>query len=458
MPRHASAAVAYRIAAVLVCLAAGGCAPPVVKVSHSLPAALPVPAGMMGLRVGEITVAGPDTSAEAPAGGEAVAITPELARLMKDRLGKELYMKGWIRPRIGETRPAGGKDECLIGGTIRAVIQEVRGKRTVMLLDPASKATKPLEVPTLIRTARVRVEFALSRAADGQGLGIAEIVRTYDSAFDPAVRGELGLDRPDDPNHVPPVEMIVKDLLAQCAHAFKCLISPTYVYAEVQLRPVEGAAADEGFAIVRKGYHHLAMILFLESYGYDSLNPALNFNLAAVAEAAGQLDIAIDHYDQAVKLSGDKDAEAYEGARRCRRVLEARNLPATSAAGEGQGDWAASVRKLHDWAEAAQTSAKPAQTTAKPAPIPSKPDPEPAQPPAKPAETPAKPVPEPAQPPPNPRSHPRTRAATPETGAQALAQQDKALDRAAPRHVGDALRRRGCAAPGGGVLLQIRLR
>ena len=330
MPRHASAAVAYCLAALSACLAAGGCAPPVVKVHHSLPAGLPVPA-LARLRVGEITVAGPATQ---PAGGAIVPITPRLAEFMKVRLGEALEAKGYIHPRPGDTRPAAGSGECIIDATIHPEIREARGKRTVVLLDPATKATTPAEIPTLVRRAGVRVEFALSRAGAGQGLGIAEVSRSYDSAFDPAVRGKLGLERPDDPNRVPPVEPIIDGLLGQCAEAFKCLITPTPLNADLQLRPAGGAAVDcrKAFAAAGEEDWPQAVAEFQKALAADPNNAALHFNLAAAAEAAGLLALAFSQYEQAVELSGEKDAEAYDGARRCRRVLEARKMPEMPAA------------------------------------------------------------------------------------------------------------------------------
>jgi tetratricopeptide (TPR) repeat protein len=327
--------LASALAALSVCLVAVGCAPPVVKVRHTLPAALPLPAGAGRLRVGEITVAqGSTTSvAEAPSGGAAVPITPELAGFMKARLGEALEAKGLIHPHPADARPAVGGGECVIDATIHAAIHEARGKRTVLLLDPATKATMPIEVPTLIRRAEVRVEFALSRAGAGGGLGIAEVVRTYDSAFDPAVRGELGLDRPDDPNRVPPAEPIIGGLLDRCAEAFKSMITPTPLNADLQLRPAGGDTDNcrKAFAAAGEEDWPQAVAEFQKALAAEPLNAALHFNLAVAAEAAGLLDLAVSQYGQALELAGEKDAEAYDGARRCRRVIEARKVPALPA-------------------------------------------------------------------------------------------------------------------------------
>lgn len=329
MPKLTSA---LAVAAISLCLLAAGCSPPVVSVHHKLPAALPLPADITSLRVGEFTVAelpaAPAVSAaEAPAGPAAVAVTvtPELASLMTDRLGRELT----------ETLPAATDGAGIVGGSLHVSIGDTRGVRTVLRFDPATKGATPVEVATLVRTARLRVDFAVSRAADGQGLGIAEVVRTYDSAADPSVRGELGLERPDDPNRVPPVETIIKGLLAQCAHAFKRMVTPTPADAEIPLRSAGGAAARQAFAAARKGDWPQAVAAFRKALAADPENPALNFDLAAAAEAADQLDLAARYYEHALKLSDEKDIESQDAARRCRRVLQARKQPATTAAGKG---------------------------------------------------------------------------------------------------------------------------
>jgi len=210
----------------------------------------------------------------------------------------------------------------IVGGTMHVSIVDTRGLRTVLRMDPASKATTPVKVATLVRTVRLRVDFAVSRAASGDGLGIAEVVRAYNSAADAAVRGELGLERPDDPNRVPPVETILKGLLGQCAQAFSRMITPTPADAEIPLRPAGGA--DKAFAAARKQDWPQAQAALAKALAADPENAALHFNLAAVAEAAGELDLAARHYEHALKLSGQKDAEAQDAARRCRRVLAAR--------------------------------------------------------------------------------------------------------------------------------------
>lgn len=317
---------ALALAALSICLVATGCAPPVVKVRHILPAALPLPADVMGLRVGEITVADPATQ---PGDAAVVPTIPRLAEFMRVRLGEALEAKGCMLPRQGDTRPAAGGGECIVDATIHPEIREARGKRTILLLDQATKATTPVEVHTLVRRAKVRVEFAVSRAGAGGGLGIAEVERTYDSAFDPAVRGELGLDRPDDPNRVPPAEPIIAGLLDRCADAFKSLTTPTPLNANLQLRPAGSDAADcrKAFAAAGEEDWPQAVAQFQKALAAEPNNAAMHFNLAAAAEAAGLLDLAVSQYGQALELSGGKDVEAYDGARRCRRVLEASKMP-----------------------------------------------------------------------------------------------------------------------------------
>ena len=104
-----------------------------------------------------------------------------------------------------------------------------------------------------------------------------------------------------------------------------------------------------------------------------------------------------------------KPAPAQPPAKPAPAPAQAEVKPAAASVGEGQGDWAAAVRKLHDWAEAApaptptQPPAKPAATPAEAA---AKPAPSPVVPAAMPAQAPTPPPSEPAsaQPPVRPVS------------------------------------------------------
>lgn len=347
MPRRVSAAVAYCLAALSVCLAAGSCAPPTVSLHTYLPAALPLP-WFTRLRVGEFTVVdagappggGAATQADAPSATVAVPVTPALAKFVNARLDEHLYMKERINPRLAETQPAGAGGEYFINGTIRAAIRDTRGSRRVQLRAPSTQPAMSKELPTLVRRVRLQVEFAVTWAGKGEApggrdLGTVEVVRAYDSALDPAVRGELGLERPDDPNRVPPVEAIVDDLLAQCARAFRCMISPTPIGALVRLRPAWGPEADKAFAAIREHSYGLVVEEFRKALAVDPNSPARIFNFAVAAEAGDEFDLAERHYQRAYGLSGEKDDEAYDGARRCRRVIEARKMPELPAESKG---------------------------------------------------------------------------------------------------------------------------
>lgn len=301
---------ALAVAAISICLSAAGCAPPVVSVHHKLPAALPLPADITALKVGQFVIAESGPAPSAGPGAKAVTITPELASFITRGLARHM----------AETLPGAADAPGIVGGSVDVSIVDTRGLRKVFHMDPGGKGTVPVEVATLVRTARLRVEFAVSRAADGQGMGIAEVVRAYNSSADAAVRGELGLERPDDPNRVPPVETILEGLLGQCAQAFGRMITPTPADAEIQLRAAGGAGVNKAFAAARKGDWPQAVAAFTKALAADPENPALHFNLAAAAEAGGQLDLAAQHYEQALKLSGQKDVEAQDAARRCRRV------------------------------------------------------------------------------------------------------------------------------------------
>ena len=270
--------------------------------------------------VGAVSLFGQTLASDA---GELVAIGLKRAKFMESCLARAMQAKGWIRPNTGQTQPAAGSSEVHIGATIHAAVRDETGRREVARLDPNTRFVIRREIPTLVRRAVVRVEFDFTH--DGNALpGVVEVVRTYDSACDPAVRGQLGLDRADDPDRVPRVKKVVEDLLAQCAHNLKCLISGGEIRAKIRLRPARGEAADRAFVSARGEDWYLAAFYFGAAVDAHPDNAALRFDLAAVSEAGGLLDVAELHYRRAFKLSGEKDQEALDGVHRCRRVYEAR--------------------------------------------------------------------------------------------------------------------------------------
>ena len=339
MRRHAATAtsrVTMTVAGILVCLAGAGCAPPAVSVHHELPAALPTEQPPETIQLGKVSVVEPATqpvsavledNADAPRGGEAVRITPELAEFMKEQLSRALPAV-WKSSQPPTTRPGPkAATRCEVSPTIRAVVRDARGTRQVLRVDSSNEEVTPVELPTLVRWVRMRVIFNVACSGGGQAgkrFGAVEVTMKYNSALDPNVRGELGLDRPDDPNRVPPVKTIVADLLDGAADVFGRAIASTPIDKTIQLRKAPGPAVEKGFAAVREKSWLVAMNEFQNALGDRPDDAVLHFNLAAAAEAGDRLDLAQEHYQRAFDLSGEQDVEAGDGARRCRRVTEAR--------------------------------------------------------------------------------------------------------------------------------------
>jgi len=283
---------------------AAGCAPPTVAVRHELPGALPLPAAVSAASAGEFTVR------SGPKGDYAA------------------FLKQKLTERLAEAPVAPAGEPVVVGGTVEMETKDATGKRTVRGRDSATGELHDVELPTLVRTASVKVDFDVQRAGEaGQPLGTAEVRRSYTSASDATVRGELGLDRPDDPARVPPAEEVIRHLLAECAEAFVGMIAPVVIEAQVPMRPVPAGRADAAFDAARKGDYTRAAALLAEALAASPDDPALHFNRALAAEAAGDLAVAAEHYQKAWDLSNQQDPAAQQGLQRARRVLATRKGP-----------------------------------------------------------------------------------------------------------------------------------
>jgi hypothetical protein len=152
----------------------------------------------------------------------------------------------------------------------------------------------------------------------------AETRQSYDSTDDPRTRGPLGLDRADGPAHVPPTQTIVRELLTACVETFAEMIRPREVVARLPLRGTLNAEGRNGLAAAGRedfaeAVRHLAAAVEAEPKNSD-----LRFNLAACAEAGGDLAAALAAYEAADRRSAGRDRQAAEGAQRVRRVLDRR--------------------------------------------------------------------------------------------------------------------------------------
>ena len=295
-----------------------GCAPPVIRVRHVIPGALPLPDNIAALQAGTFIVASapPDRADGLPALMHEIAATV-LAESPIRFPERSVSSSAALR----EQTPA---NVATVSGTIAIGAKDTHGKRKIHRRDPETGGLEPFELPTLVRTADARVEFHVRK--DGRELGAVEVRRAYSSAADADVRGELGLQRGDDPERVPEAEAIFRRLLTECVEAFARMAAPVEVTAEIPLRPAPGSRARDAVDAARKGD-------LLQAYNHYSWAvreapeiAELNFNYAATAEANDKLAEAAKHYAKAWELSDEKDAEAKQSAARVRRILAARDV------------------------------------------------------------------------------------------------------------------------------------
>lgn len=276
---------------------AAGCAAPVVTVRHKLPAAVVIPGHDARMRVKGFSVkTGP-----------------------KDAFAD--FAAGRLKQRLGESAGAGNaaNPEALVRGDIHVTVRDAKATRRVRGRDGKTGDLTSHEVPTLIRTVKVRVDFVVTRASNGEELVTIETRRSYRSTADPRVRGELGLLRPDDPTHVPASETIVRELLAECIETFCAMIAPLEVVEQIPLR--NALTGGEGFQAVRAGDWEAASRHFETAVAAAPSDVALVFNLAVTAEAAGKLQVALENYRAVQKLTDGQDRPAATGARRVERVI-----------------------------------------------------------------------------------------------------------------------------------------
>ena len=291
-------------------LVSEGCAPPVVSVRHELAADLPVPVGARRVRVDAFRVA------EGPANGYAAMAAEAVAKGLR---------------RCGALEPASdGSADLTVGGTLHVGVDETRERRPVRRLNAETRRMEILDVDTLVRRAKVRVDFVV-RDARGVQLAAVETHESYRSTEDPRTRGPLGLGRPDEAAYVPSAETIVRELLASCAGTLCRMMAPSEVTVELAMRPVKGSAAGAGLESARRGDYAAAREAFEGALADDPDNTALLFNLGVVAEASGDAAAALGWYEKAMIRSDEHDMEARQGVARLKRVVR----PASEAGAAG---------------------------------------------------------------------------------------------------------------------------
>lgn len=278
-----------------------GCGGPVVKLTHALPADLPVPA-KASVFVGQITVA---------SGRE-----DSYAQFVASRLAE--HLRGSADHPLAESA---NRADLAVSAQLHVQTSESQGTRAIRRFNPQRRLVEVLDAATLVRTATVRADFVVTDAKTGQKLAAAETRQPYNSADDPRTRGPLGLDRPDGPTHVPPAETIVRELLAACVETFIHMIQPRQVVAEGRLRGTGSPEGRKGLAAAAQGDFTRAAEHLSAAVQAQPENADLRFNLALCAEAGGKLETALANYEAAVKASGGRDRQAAEAAQRVKRLL-----------------------------------------------------------------------------------------------------------------------------------------
>ena len=280
-----------------------GCGGPIVTVRHALPAALPLPDGVQMVRVGTFNVQ--------PAGRR------EVASLMTEALQKRLSRHWAI------DGDAGARAKALeVGGTVAVETKDVKGSRNIRQWTGEKREWVAVEVPTLVRSATVAVEFGVFRPGAKERLLTVETRRSYTSPEDPRVRGELGLERPDDPARVPPADEILRELVGRCADEFLDMIAPREVTADVPMRGTWNADGSAGLKAAEQGDFAEAVRHLEAAVASDPGDDNLLFDLAAACEAAGRLKDALTHYKAVLEGTKGQDAVAAEAAQRVERVLK----------------------------------------------------------------------------------------------------------------------------------------
>ncbi|MFO8011769.1 MAG: tetratricopeptide repeat protein [Phycisphaerae bacterium] len=288
------------------CAAAmAGCAAPVLSVRHDLPAAVPLPEDARMVRVGDFSV-------HPPGHDDAAAV---LTQGLQKRLSRHWAIDGDADTRARAVR---------LTGAVAIKTDDARGTRRVRRYDKAAGAWREAEVPTLVRTASAHVTCRVARPGTKEPLFAVEADRSYDSTADPQVRGELGLGRPDDPDRVPPTDTILADLLDGCAEDVVAMLSPQAVEAEVRTRGTLDGLGNDGLKAAEQDDLETAVRLLTEAVTKHPDDAALRFDLAAVLEAAGRLEAALEHYVAVLEQTDGRDADAAVAARRVERVLTRR--------------------------------------------------------------------------------------------------------------------------------------
>jgi len=281
----------------------GGCAGPRVNIVHTLPAAVPLPVETPQIQPGQFQADGPGED-----------WIPAFLR-------EQIQQRRWAATN-GTTGVSGAEGGEIIemDGTVRSRVRDESGRRPVERGDTDQGTLKEEQIPYLIRTVDVRAVFELHRVGEEFPDARLETAEQYRSVNDPRVWGRFGLQRPDDPQRVPPVEQILRELLRECVDTALGMVRPLEMQVTLAFRPVCGEQGTAGLKAAEAREFSEAAGHFRRALDDRPGEANLLFNLGLACEGAGDFAAAAESYEAALKQSDGKDEEARASAERARRL------------------------------------------------------------------------------------------------------------------------------------------
>lgn len=302
----------YRIPAYLLLFSTvlvTGCAPVNTTIAHTMPPAVPLADNAVPIRISLFTVKGSEDDRFGP-------LATEIVTQHMDPYWHTV-----------DSQSGSAMNVLKLGGNVSIETTESSGARIIRLWDRQAKALRDETVETLVRNVDVEVHFVVRSHPASVALATIETRRSYSSSGDPRVRGELGLNRLDDPQLVPPADDIITKLITECAEEFWDMVTPLKVSRQETLRPAPGSESSAGLASARAGNMPDAMTHFSAAAETDPTNGDLRFNLGVAAEASGKLPQALAAYLAAVELSDGQDVEAEKAAQIVTRAIGTTTIP-----------------------------------------------------------------------------------------------------------------------------------
>jgi len=217
-------------------------------------------------------------------------------------------------------RPAGQQATVEVVFTIE--VEDEKQSRMVKQGNPMNQEGKISEVASLFRQINLHAEFHVQPQIKSNETVTLEVRREYSSRDDVRTRGPWGLQRPDDPKNVPAIKTIVRELLAGSINAFYRMVAPIKIEARMQLKPTLNRRGRNGLKQTFAGNCAAAVTSFQAGLNQHPKDKYLWYNLAVAAEAAGQLDRALDAYETLAQSDPDKNSEIHQAVKRVKRVID----------------------------------------------------------------------------------------------------------------------------------------